>query len=102
LDENFSRLVVNVWRGPPTDRLLDQRCTLKRQTADVSSKAVSMKISSPRESGPQGLRRPRFSFFLFTFQTAREPWRSPLPGQPESRRSSCIRELSDADSLFQW
>src|SRR5262245_44788208 len=38
---------------------------------------------SPRESGPQGLRRPRFSFFLFTFQTAREPWRSPLPGQPE-------------------
>ena len=31
------------------------------------------KAFSVRGSGPQGLRRPRFSFFRFTFQTAREP-----------------------------
>jgi len=28
---------------------------------------------SVRGSGPQGLRRPRFSFFRFTCQTARQP-----------------------------
>src|SRR5258708_19017193 len=35
--------------------------------------------------GPQGLRRPRFSFFIFTCQTARDP-RDPSPicwGEPE-------------------
>ena len=39
-----------------------------------------------RGSGPQGLRRPRFSFFLFTCQTARNHG-SPVPGSPESIRS---------------
>ena len=37
---------------------------------------------SDRGSGPQGLRRPRFSFFRFTCQTARGSRRSPLPGEP--------------------
>src|SRR6476661_2734168 len=32
--------------------------------------------------GPQGLRRPRFSFFRFTCQTARGSRGSPLPGEP--------------------
>ena len=36
-----------------------------------------------RGSGPQGLRRPRFSFFRFTCQTARNR-EVPLPGTPES------------------
>lgn len=35
------------------------------------------RISSSLRRGSQGLRRLRFSFFLFTCQTAREPWRSP-------------------------
>src|SRR5438445_1483897 len=39
-----------------------------------------------RGSGPQGLRRPRFSFFLFTCQTARNHG-GPVPGSPESIRS---------------
>src|ERR1700753_2057623 len=42
-------------------------------TAEVSSGHSSHKEGqalSDRGSGPQGLRRPRFSFFLFTCQTA--------------------------------
>ena len=41
---------------------------------------------SDRGSGPQGLRRPRFSFFRFTCQTARDQ-EDPLSETPESRRS---------------
>jgi hypothetical protein len=50
-----------------------------------------------RESGPQGLRRPRFSFFRFTCQTTRDPEgpRLPFPHRGRqgigSRRSSHIR-----------
>jgi hypothetical protein len=44
-------------------------------TAEVSSMAASSsrrrRTFSGRGSGPQGLRRPRFSFFRFTCQTAR-------------------------------
>jgi len=39
-----------------------------------------------RGSGPQGLRRPRFSFFRYTCQTARDQ-EDPLSETPESRRS---------------
>src|SRR5579883_2848150 len=37
-----------------------------------------MKASFHSARDPQGLRRPRFSFFIFTCQTARGP-RTPLP-----------------------
>jgi len=92
---------LSIWRGPPTDLAIsDVPITC---TAEVSSESrLSWRIASSQESGPQGPRRPRFSFFRFTFQTARGSWRSPLPGKPKSRRSPCIRELSDANSLFQW
>ena len=47
----------------------------KTLTAEVSSMTVPLtekaEAFSDRESGPQGLRRPRFSFFRFTCQTAR-------------------------------
>ncbi len=55
-------------------------------------------------SGPQGLRRPRFSFFRFTFQTAREPGGSHLrkAGDVNSRRSRLASDKrSEAWSLFQ-
>jgi hypothetical protein len=43
-----------------------------------------------REDGPQGLRRPRFSFFRFTCQTARD---RPGPlSRKESRRSPRFRD----------
>ena len=46
---------------------------MKRQTAEVSSMTAFAKdLRLHRGRGPQGLRRLRFSFFLFTCQTARE------------------------------
>src|SRR5262249_379784 len=74
---------------------------LKRVPPKSLPKPPSAKNCFPQEGDPQGPRRPRFSFFRFTFQTARGPWRTPPSGRPESRRSPCIRELSDAVSLFQ-
>jgi len=50
--------------------------------APLKEKAEALTV---RGSGPQGLRRPRFSFFRFTCQTARRPWRSP---SPVSRRAA--------------
>ena len=44
------------------------------------------KIAFARESGPQGLRRPRFSFFRLTCQTARNQGGS-CPRLPEGGRS---------------
>ena len=51
-------------------------------------------------SGPQGLRRPRFSFFRFTFQTAREPGGSHprSAGDMNSRRSS----LASDELIGSW
>ena len=43
-------------------------------------------LRTSQQSSPQGLRRPRFSFFRFTCQTARNH-DGPLSGKPESRRS---------------
>ena len=48
---------------------------------------------SPWNSGPQGLRRPRFSFFRFTCQTARKPCGFHFPDTPKSRRNSNLRLL---------
>jgi len=36
-------------------------------------------LAYPSNRGPQGLRRPRFSFFIFTCQTARDPADPTLP-----------------------
>jgi hypothetical protein len=55
---------------------------LETCTAVVSSgRAISRRRQafSDRGSGPQGLRRPRFSFFRFTCQTARDPCGSRSP-----------------------
>jgi hypothetical protein len=52
-----------------------------------------------RESGPQGLRRPRFSFFLFTCQTARGPGGPRPPAKRRAVEASRFRPRSDAFSL---
>jgi hypothetical protein len=41
-----------------------------------------------RGHGPQGLRRPRFSFFRFNFQTAQDPRRSPTLYPSEFQKAS--------------
>ena len=47
-------------------------------------------VQCPSQQGsPQGLRRPRFSFFRFTCQTAQD-LTAPLSGKPESRRSATL------------
>src|SRR5205085_9240979 len=66
---------------------------LETCTAEVSSGRVFFlrrQAFSGRGSGPQGLRRPRFSFFRFTCQTARKPWRFPFPmaGKSSKPKSS--------------
>ena len=50
---------------------------------------MKVDLRTSQQSSPQGLRRPRFSFFRFTCQTARDH-DSPTPGKPESRRSSTL------------
>ena len=54
-----------------------------------------------RGGGPQGLRRPRFSFFRFTCQTARKPWRSPFPIAREAVEAQIFRPKSDDWSPYQ-
>ena len=44
--------------------------------------------------GPQGLRRPRFSFFIFTCQTARDRWDPTLPLLEGSARPSLRRQIT--------
>ena len=94
LDENFSRLITTFDEVPllfvraqacprpqPRSRLSphDKGVDLKRRPPKVSSGRISVgnKLLSkpnlrPGDRGPQGLRRPRFSFFRFTCQTARD------------------------------
>jgi len=58
---------------------------LETCTAEVSSgRTISLRRQafSGRGSGPQGLRRPRFSFFRFTCQTTRDPEGPRLPLSP--------------------
>ena len=52
--------------------------TFKRVPPKSCPTEQSAKLSHCRKRGPQGLRRPRFSFFLFSCQTARG-LRTPLP-----------------------
>src|SRR6195256_6471293 len=66
----------------------DDGVTFKTCTAEVfrpASTTQKPKSSSIRDS--QGLRRPRFSFFIFTCQTARGP-KTPLPPLGASERLS--------------
>jgi hypothetical protein len=74
-------------------------------TAEVSSIAAPVRNCFSTRCGSQGPRRPRFSFFRFNFQTTGTLWPKPRQfppsSEPEGRRSPCIRELSDAFSLFQ-
>ena len=52
--------------------------------------------------GPQGLRRPRFSFFIFTCQTARDRWDPTLPLLEGSARPSFRRQITtDCYRLFE-
>ena len=60
---------------------------LKRRPPKSRPTAFPWRIASPTEGGPQGLRRPRFSFFRFTCQTARNRKGPYSPDEPESRRS---------------
>src|ERR1700751_2760511 len=50
-----------------------------------------MKASFHSAQDPQGLRRPRFSFFIFTCQTARSP-KSPSPHNREPSTGSPSEE----------
>ena len=52
--------------------------------------------------GPQGLRRPRFSFFIFTCQTARDRWDPTPPLLEGSARPSFRRQITtDCYRLFE-
>jgi hypothetical protein len=75
----------------PACRFHDNSVDLKRRPPKplpwpplVSVASFFRELGSERGSGPQGLRRPRFSFFLFTCQTARGHGR---PGPPVYRRA---------------
>ena len=63
---------------------------LKRVTAEVSSTTAPQKGCPFRSGGPQGLRRPRFSFFRFTCQTARKPggFHSPMGREADEAKAS--------------
>ena len=72
-----------------TCRLHDNGVDLKRRPPkSLPTAPRSKNCSFDRGSGPQGLRRPRFSFFRFTCQTARDRGGPTLSVEPESRRSS--------------
>ena len=67
-------------------------------TALFREKACAFSV---RGSGPQGLRRPRFSFFRFTCQTAREPHGPHFPANwkaDEAKASEPYRGLILAKS----
>ena len=67
------------------------------------SKTQVLKLKSSSNRDSQGLRRPRFSFFIFTCQTARGP-KTPLPSLEGSRRPHSTandnRLASAVDSLI--
>jgi hypothetical protein len=70
----------------------------KTSTAKVSSMTAPQKGCPFCDGGPQGLRRPRFSFFRFTCQTARQPCGSlSSTGQSlaKSRRSRTPDDFSE-------
>jgi hypothetical protein len=53
----------------------------RRPPKSLPTASPSWDCSHDRGHGPQGLRRPRFSFFRFNCQTARDPRRSPYPSE---------------------
>ena len=69
---------------------------LETCTAEVSSDRTTQG-SLPMECGPQGLRRPRFSFFRFSCQTAREPC-GPL--SPKNRRAAEARDIRPKSAVW--
>jgi hypothetical protein len=77
-------------RSRPRLPLCDKSVDLKRRppksrpTATASEDLSFWGQARLRGSGPQGLRRPRFSFFLFTCQTSRNP---KVPSPPTGERS---------------
>src|SRR5262249_35407067 len=108
LDENFSRPITTFDEVPPAScgqvpardfhRTHDRRrheigVDLKRRPpksrpAAARSRTVPLaRQNLDRASGAQGPRRPRFSFFRFTCQTARNQGGPTLRCDPESRRS---------------
>src|SRR5262249_9542105 len=87
---------------PPTSsaRLL-ARITgvdLKRVPPKSRPAAAARRFPRPGD-GPQGLRRPRFSFFRFTCQTARDRV-APLSRTPGEVEVPCFRPKSDAGSAY--
>ena len=73
-----------------------------RRSLSSSLNTSILAYSSNRDS--QGLRRPRFSFFIFTCQTARDRWDPTLPFLEGSRSSHPTtnnnRLLSAVESLI--
>jgi len=92
LDENFSRLITTFDEVPlpscARTRARPKTAPARRFTTRVltwnvdrrslvrprlrSKTLLAKRKSSVEERSPQGLRRPRFSFFRFTCQTARD------------------------------
>jgi len=79
-----------------TGHLCEHSVDLKRVPPKSLPDRTFREIAFRRGSGPQGLRRPRFSFFRFTCQTARKPggFRSPV------RREADEAEASDHDRML--
>ena len=73
-------------------------------TAEVFRPVPTRKAEAFQERDPQGLRRPRFSFFIFTCQTARDRWDPTLPLLEGSRKphptTNNNRLLSAVESLI--
>ncbi|MGJ5142166.1 hypothetical protein ACQR1V_29565, partial [Bradyrhizobium oligotrophicum] len=73
--EALNRLITTFDEVPPIDLHASQRenhgVTFETLSAEVFSSDLRTKSRSSQPRDPQGLRRPRFSFFIFTCQTAR-------------------------------
>jgi hypothetical protein len=91
LDENFSRLVTTFDEVPPSSsaRSLARMTGVDLKRVPPKSRpAAPCKGFPAHGDGPQGLRRPRFSFFRFTCQTARD--RMAPPPEAGRGRSSLL------------
>jgi hypothetical protein len=106
LDENFSRLITTFDEVPRLPMSAERtprfascaRLPLSRQGVDLKRRPPKSlpappfsKIALRSRRCPQGLRRPRFSFFRFTYQTARDqgdptPWKTREPSKPKGLR----------------
>ena len=103
LDENFSRLITTFDEVP---RLCVREARLAsillaRQGVDLKRRPPKSRPAAPRwihvsdrGRGPQGLRRPRFSFFRFTCQTARDK-PSPAPPRGKAAEARSFRSRSE-------